>query len=104
MSSLVPVSGSIPTASREDKIEQWIQETGIHMAKANERPWGSYELALSTDGQKFVMTGDVYGYGFTLPHATTETLTKLAVNGTNEQFKQWLGNERLEQLQEFINE
>ena len=41
---------SVVLASNKPSLRDWLQTNNIQFNKINVRPWGSYELSISTDG------------------------------------------------------
>jgi hypothetical protein len=76
-------------------LSEWIKKQNFQFQKANERPWGSYEVSVSTDGKQWIKFPNVFGWGFSPERAFEIIMTnELARNSWHPQLKQWLGDER----------
>lgn len=77
-------------------INEFIESGSFQYKKLNERPWGSYELAVSIDnGQNWAGFPRTFGFGFNEKEAFELALKDAVDNHTlHDQLKQWLGTEK----------
>jgi len=61
--------------SRKQYID-FIESTGLKHIKYNVRPWGSFELAMSYDEQRWFNDREVFGWGFSTHDAVIATFEK----------------------------
>jgi hypothetical protein len=81
-------------------IKEWLIKHNIQFAKHDVAQWGSYTLAISFDGQNWLVLKR-YGRAFEV-----EDAAELAITETFSQFNQdvinWMGQERYNELKDII--
>ena len=84
--------------SRKQYVD-FIETTGLKHIKQNVRPWGSYELAISYDGQRWFTDREVFGWGFSTHDAIIATFEKYVNQPEMDgRFYGLMGQEKLDRL------
>jgi len=80
-------------------LVQFIESTQLKLIKHNERPHGSYELAMSWDGIGWFTDGQVFGSAFSTHEAACIIFAKYILTPPlNAQFAVFMGQEHLTKL------
>lgn len=83
-----------------NSIADWIQ-SNFKFQKHNIRPWGTYELQVSTDGVSWAHFSKPFGWGFTEIRAFEILLNDGLKDVTiRQQLESWMGKELLDQWME----
>lgn len=84
-------------------LYNWIINQHFYYKKQNVRPWGTYDLLVSTDNSKWAKLPLSFGYGFTEPQALEMTLISMIQDENFINFIiQWLGDEKLKMIRTCI--
>jgi hypothetical protein len=88
------------------KLEQWVKDNNIQFQQHNIRPWGTYDLLVSTDGGvSWAQMPRSFGSRISEIQAFEMVLTE---NKTNDRFKDelsnWLGKDRAESAIKLLEE
>lgn len=86
-------------------LKNWVQSNNIQFHRNNERPWGSYELAVSTDGGvSWATFPDTFGSRIIEIDAFERTLTKYQDDVSfKEQLSNWMSHDKVIELLDIIN-
>ena len=88
------------------KLQEWIQTNNIQFRQHNIRPWGTYDLLVSTDGgTSWAGMSRSFGSRISEIEAFEMVLTE---NKTNDRFKTelvgWIGENRATELLKLLEE
>lgn len=86
--------------ARVVKLEEWFLLKNVRVEIANERPWGSYNPAISFDGQTFAVIGRTFGWGFTPLNAAAIAIEEAITNNATDIIN-WLGEERMNEIKDW---
>lgn len=84
--------------SRKQYVD-YIESTGLKLIQVNQRPWGSYQLAMSYNGQQWFNDGEVFGWGFSTHDAAIAIFEKyINQPQMNREFFTLMGPELIDKL------
>jgi hypothetical protein len=88
------------------KLEQWINENNVQFRQHNVRPWGTYDLLVSTDGGvSWAQMPRSFGSRISEISAFEMVLTENKTNGKfRSELVNWMGQERADALLKLFEE
>ncbi len=89
----------------DNNLYNWIVAQNFYYKKQNVRPWGTYDLLVSTDNDKWAKMPHSFGYGFTEPQALeSECLSMINDENFIKFITQWLSDEKVNVIRTLIEQ